>query len=360
MTKTKVFQQTFQDIPLSVPNKSDEQTWSLLIRAVNDHHKVHRIGRPDTSNTLAQVLLTLYNLGDFFDREIDTNGLNNVFQTYFPSLLDGCLGSHVLAITHVAFGMENSLSNMVSEGLAQICTTFLDVGDLLITQPKMNLGCDEVLDMIRCDQRFHGRLSAAFVAGLKALLCSRRDLLKLYMECMHPAHHNNLDAKSEAKELVILASRLIQVPTLRRPSLDTPPASPPLNGVTKCAQSSNCHLGGALLSSALAIERILPHLKAPDDIAKLLNLQRLSTICTFIIQGKPALQYTYQIPQKTWEDCRQSILESDDTRTAIIFNDLDAAQKLSSDDTSHYLCIANMLSDAANYSIGWRKNLFQL
>lgn len=63
MTTTKILQQTFQDIPLTAPNKSDEQTWSLLIRAVNDHHKVHRIGRPDSSNTLAQVLLSLYNLG---------------------------------------------------------------------------------------------------------------------------------------------------------------------------------------------------------------------------------------------------------------------------------------------------------
>jgi hypothetical protein len=316
---------------------------------------------------------------DFFDGEIDTNGLDNVFQTYFPSLLDGCLGSHVLAITHLAFGMENSLSKMVSEGLAQICTTFLDVGELLVTKPKMDLCCDEVLEMIRCDQRFDGRLSSVFVTSLKALLCSRRDLLKLYMECMHPARklmtmkpetwkkkelivnslvdHNNLDAKIEAKQLVILASRLIQVPTLRRPSVTTPPPSPPLNGVTKCAQSSNCHLGGALLSSALAVERILPHLNSPDDIRKLLNLQRLSTICTYIIQGKPELQYTFQIPQRTWEDCRQAILESDDTRTAIIFNDLDAAKKLSTDDTTHYLCIANMLSDAAKYSISWRKTV---
>jgi hypothetical protein len=63
MTKTTVFQQTFQDISLPASNKSDEHPWSLLIRAVNDHHKVHRIGRPETSSTLAQALLSLYNLG---------------------------------------------------------------------------------------------------------------------------------------------------------------------------------------------------------------------------------------------------------------------------------------------------------
>lgn len=69
MTKTKPIpmllkqQQSFH----VVGKRSD--AWGLVLRAVTDHHKVHRIGRQDSNFTLAQVLLSLYDMGGM------TNGL---------------------------------------------------------------------------------------------------------------------------------------------------------------------------------------------------------------------------------------------------------------------------------------------
>jgi hypothetical protein len=37
--------------------------WDLVIRAVTDHHKIHRIVRQDSHYTLAQALLSLYDVG---------------------------------------------------------------------------------------------------------------------------------------------------------------------------------------------------------------------------------------------------------------------------------------------------------
>jgi hypothetical protein len=63
MTKTKPIpmllkqQQSFH----VVGKRSD--AWGLVFRAVTDHHKVHRIGRQDSNFTLAQALLSLYDMG---------------------------------------------------------------------------------------------------------------------------------------------------------------------------------------------------------------------------------------------------------------------------------------------------------
>lgn len=121
---------------------------------------------------------------DFFDREIALRGVEAAFDLYFPYLLDGCIGSHALGITHIAFGMEHSLPTVVSEGMSHICTTYLDVSDVLSVHSTTDVDYIEVLDMIRCDQRFDGRLSSSFVSNVKLLLNSRRDLLKTYMKCM--------------------------------------------------------------------------------------------------------------------------------------------------------------------------------
>jgi hypothetical protein len=121
---------------------------------------------------------------DFFDRELDVRGLEDVIDMYFPFLLDGCLGSHANAIVHISLGLENSLPTMISEGLAHICTTYLDVGDILNVRSNTGMDCQEVLDMIHCDQRFDGRLSMHFVNNVKLLFNGRRDLLHTYMKCI--------------------------------------------------------------------------------------------------------------------------------------------------------------------------------
>lgn len=122
---------------------------------------------------------------EFFDRELASRGVEGVFDVYFSSLLDGCLGSHSIAMAHIAFGLENSLPTMISEGMAHICTTYLNTSDILSVQSSSTgMKCDEVLDMIYYDQRFDGRLSLHFVNNVKLLLNSRRDLLCTYMNYM--------------------------------------------------------------------------------------------------------------------------------------------------------------------------------
>lgn len=62
MTKTRSSTNTLQKLSFQQPNKTSE-SWSLLVRAVIDHHKVHRIGRQDSNYTLAHALLSFYDLG---------------------------------------------------------------------------------------------------------------------------------------------------------------------------------------------------------------------------------------------------------------------------------------------------------
>lgn len=62
MTKTSLNQKTLQPLSIQQPQSTTE-SWSLLLRAVIDHHTVHRIERQESNCSLAQALLSLYDLG---------------------------------------------------------------------------------------------------------------------------------------------------------------------------------------------------------------------------------------------------------------------------------------------------------
>ncbi|KAH8556173.1 hypothetical protein BGW37DRAFT_471366 [Umbelopsis sp. PMI_123] len=393
MTKTKSFpmlhkqHHSFQ----LIGKRSD--AWDLVIRAVTDHHKIHRIVRQDSHYTLAQALLSLYDVGadigkinstyhvmaadleptasvghtnihadnwkeclgktemyrgfiDFFDRELDVRGLEDVIDMYFPFLLDGCLGSHANAIVHISLGLENSLPTMISEGLAYICTTYLDVGDILNVRSNTGMDCQEVLDMIHCDQRFDGRLSMHFVNNVKLLFNGRRDLLHTYMKCIQTKSKTISDAQKDIQQLIHLAILLIQTPAkIKYPY--SPPRSPTSSDITNTFQSTDWVLGGALLSSAIAVNRIIPYLKSIEHVEKLLSFQRLSTICTYIIQGRPPIQSTYVEPTKSLDECKSDILRSGNIQAEIILCDLEYANSLNIIDNVVLLSVVNSLSDGA-------------
>lgn len=62
MTKTSSTLTTLQPLSIQQPQSTTE-SWSLLLRAVIDHHTVHRIERQESNCSLAQALLSLYDLG---------------------------------------------------------------------------------------------------------------------------------------------------------------------------------------------------------------------------------------------------------------------------------------------------------
>ncbi|KAI8577740.1 hypothetical protein K450DRAFT_250601 [Umbelopsis ramanniana AG] len=392
MTKTKPFpmllkqQQSFH----IVGKRSD--AWSLVLRAVTDHHKVHRIGRQDSNYTLAQALLSLYDMGadigkinstyhimaadleptasisqgsinaenwrayigktemyrgfvEFFDRELASRGVESVFEVYFPSLLDGCLGSHSVSLAHIAFGLENSLPNMISEGMAHICTTYLDTSDILSVQSTTGMKCDEVLDMIHYDQRFDGRLSLHFVNNVKLLLNSRRDLLRTYMNYMQTTPKTIAEAQAENQELVHLAILLMHTPANTTTFSQSPPRSPTNSDMTISFQSTHSVMSGSLLSSAIAVNRIIPYVNSIELVQRLLSFQRLSTICTYIIQGRTPIQSSYAEPTKTLEECKYAILRSGNIQAGITLCDLDYANSLNIIDSGCFLSTVNLLSD---------------
>lgn len=309
---------------------------------------------------------------EFFDRELASRGVEGVFDVYFPSLLDGCLGSHSIAMAHIAFGLENSLPTMISEGMAHICTTYLDTSDILSVQSSSTgMKCDEVLDMIYYDQRFDGRLSLHYVNNVKLLLNSRRDLLRTYMKYMqttrklkkqnysygqcryitrnpHSQHNtakNVSDAQSEIQELIQLAILLIQTPANTVTFSQSPPRSPTHSDMTTTFQSSHSFMSGSLLSSAIAVSRIIPYLDSNELLQKILSFQRLSTICTYIIQGRTPIQFSYAEPTKSLDQCKYAILKSGDIQAGITLCDLDYAKNSKIIDSACFLSMVNLLSD---------------
>jgi Questin oxidase-like len=304
----------------------------------------------------------------FFDRELTTRGVEGVFEVYFPSLLDGCLGSHSIAMAHIAFGLENSLPTMISEGMAHVCTTYLDTSDILSVPSSNGMKCDEVLDMIHYDQRFDGRLSLHFVNNVKLLLNSRRDLLRTYMNYMQTTRkslkillnnenkmHRILtlnktvktisDAQAEIQELIKLAILLLHTPANTTTYSQSPPRSPTNSDMITSFQSTHSVMSGSLLSSAIAVNRIIPYVNSLELVQRMLSFQRLSTICTYIIQGRTPIQSRFAEPTKSLEECKYAILKSGNIQAGITLCDLDYANSLNIVDNAYFLSMVNLLSD---------------
>lgn len=146
------------------------------------------------------------------------------------------------------------------------------------------------------------------------------------------------------EELILLATQLIRPPV--KVSFNSPPTSPTRSDSTNGSKSNNYLLGGFSLSSALAVDHIIPFMHSAEQIKKLVNFQRLLTTCTYLIQGRPPLQYACPKPTRTWEDCNDVVLRSNNMQAAIILRDLRIASKRYTIDSTRYLHVASMLSDA--------------
>ncbi|KAI8885882.1 hypothetical protein K501DRAFT_214813 [Backusella circina FSU 941] len=249
----------------------------------------------------------------FYDDELSRLGLEKTLETYFYPIQTS-IGSQLQPIVHLAFGIENGLSEVITQALAYYSSSFIDASSIVDLPTSennnnvfstMNTAADTLIfDMIGSDQRFDGKIEGnnTFHSAVKLLLKSKFDLLKTYM---------------------IEWSKLSMTPTQRLDALLLTAAKL----IKYASREDGTHhtdldwflAGGQLIESALAIKKLI----RPEHLEHWCNLQFLSTLCTFIVQGRPITTaatatsaHTIMAPL-TWEKCIALILESSDPKAIL-------------------------------------------
>lgn len=295
---------------------------------------------------------------DFFDKQLETHGLEGVVEQYlYNSVLLYSVGSQLQPLVHLAFGIEQRLPLVVTQGLAYLASTFLDVSELTTIHNDDNnddtnatFWNDEQLlfDLVGADRRFGGKIdgSNTFHSAVKVLLKSKSDLLKTYIfEWTKRNRHQTLQQRLD--ELVAMSVRLITYSSHQQ-------------------RVGSIELdwflgGGQLLSSALAIQTLINHAPSHANIMMpLVNLQFLATLCTYIVQGRPRDMGASTFSTSfTWEQCVANIVESADPKAILTLQALKKAQDQHPADTHLYLQTANFLAHFAQNGtwvkggIGW-------
>ncbi|KAI9246055.1 hypothetical protein BDA99DRAFT_543403 [Phascolomyces articulosus] len=367
---------------------------SLLDQLIQDHHAIYHMEHRDQPNLLARTLVALHELGadqdqlingyykvypdlvpllqtsveqrvltddswqeylgdltyyrtylSFFQQKIEEFGIDQAIQSYFfDGPLSKSIGSQLQPVVHMVFGIEYDMPDVVTQGLAYLATTFVNVEPLINQvvsseyQYPMNTTYIEyenlLFDMVAADPRFDGRMDGTntFHSALKVLIKSQHTLLKTYM--------NMMTVTPTQQDLVTLATRLIPC--------------------TKQAHRLDWFLGGGqLLASALAIQYLGQRYNNINDEnhKKLARLQFLVTLCTYIVQGRPSPSPHHHslIPQEDWTSCASTIIASGDPKSILIMQSLVKAHRLYGDDEG-YLDIANFIADFVNAEGGaWCK-----
>ncbi|KAI9256465.1 hypothetical protein BDA99DRAFT_516452 [Phascolomyces articulosus] len=306
----------------------------------------------------------------FFDDQLEQLGMDKLLEQYFySSILQHSMGSQLQPLVHLAFGIEQRLPLVVTQGLAYLASTFLDASDLceLSSQeqqqqrPVTTTTHDELLfDLVGADQRFGGKIdgSNTFHSSVKVLLKSKGDLLKTYMAVWHnitsssqqqqqqqQQQQSSSSSSSLVDQLVIMATRLITHS----------------NHINQGQIELDWFLGGGqLLSSALAIQTLIDHCPPTLTVeSSLVNLQFLATLCTYIVQGRPPRAHYANSPiehstsssiptsltlRLDWSDCVDAIVKSGDPKAILTMHSLKRASHCFDDDYL-YLHTANFLVD---------------
>ncbi|ORY00471.1 hypothetical protein K493DRAFT_335313 [Basidiobolus meristosporus CBS 931.73] len=211
----------------------------------------------------------------FFDQRIRLFGLLETFQKYGSILIPGLLGNSLHPLVHLGFGVEFEHPSVTSEGLAYAAMTYLSYGELIdeaSTPFNQNLGCRQILEMIRTDKRFDGPFEGQFQAKVKILVKSRADLLKSYVDAW-VSRGQDINIEEKLRELTRTVTQIY--------------ASECLKG------KSNIFLGH-ILTSSNAVKSLMPHLSTVDR-TRLFRVYWLAVISHYIIQGRPhihILQHT--------------------------------------------------------------------
>jgi hypothetical protein len=250
----------------------------------------------------------------FFDNELSRLGLEKTLETYFYSIQTS-IGSQLQPIVHLAFGIENGLSQVITQALAYYVTSFIDASSLLdldtndnnnnASSPMPTAADRLIFDMIGADQRFDGKIEGnnTFHSAVKLLLKSKSDLLQTYM--------------MEWSKLPLTPSQRLDALLLTAAKL----------GKYASREDGTHHTdldwflaGGQLIESVLAIKKLI----RPEHLEHWCHLQFLSTLCTFIVQGRPittaaaaSYAHTTTMTPLTWEKCIALILESSDPKAIL-------------------------------------------
>ena len=266
----------------------------------------------------------------FFQHKVEQHGVEKVVQQYFcSSPLLTSIGSQLQPIVHMAFGLEYDMPEVVVQGLAYLATSFVNVESLLEEGDAYSDNSSILFDMVAADPRFAGRMDGTntFHSAVKVLIKSQQSLLGMYMRMV----------KSRLQDLVILAAELIPC--------------------TQQAHRLDWFLGGGqLLASALAIHFLVqqPYV---DEVAakKLVQLQFLATMSTFVVQGRPSRPPNHQKLCNNWDSCAAAIVASADPKSILIMQSLSKAQQYFGDEEDRFLEIANFIAGFVQADGAWCK-----
>lgn len=216
----------------------------------------------------------------FFDKELQNLGVEETLKKYFYSI-EYSIGSQLQPIVQLAFGIEQNLPDIISQSLAYYAASYLDVSNILeycgskqsaqSQSPDHTLVNKILFDLVYTDPRFAGKIEGrenTLQSSVKVLLKSQSELLKMYM-CMWSSSYT-YSASERLDMLIYTALTLIKVAS--RQSNDK-------------IEMDWFLAGGQLLESALAIKKTMAH--DETHLNNWVHIQFLSTLCTFVVQGRP-------------------------------------------------------------------------
>ncbi|KAL0078550.1 hypothetical protein J3Q64DRAFT_1824689 [Phycomyces blakesleeanus] len=343
---------------------------------------------------------------DFFDKQVTLNGLETVLETYFyTSVLHQSIGSQLQPLVHIAFGLEQNLSPVVVQGLAYLASTFWDVGDFLdaaetaaaaeaaeaeaekikaagvaARSPQQERPLDPeglLLDLVLSDQRFDGKIEGTntFGSAVRLLLKSKSDLLGTYVtewatagqqlkaeDCSTDDDNDNKgnNGSGSGKRLSSLTRLAVR---LMATSARNTSGTIEMDGF----------LGGQLLESALAIQTLANHRLGAQDHSlffnRLINLQFLAMLCTYIVQGRPRISNIINTINSSgslvsdrqlslssllgWKECMNIVVQSDDSKAILAIRSLATARDRLGHD-SKCLETANLIAKFVQQGSGCR------
>lgn len=347
------------------PIKSQGWTWSpfaslqkstkAIGKNISEPHRKYTyfVVPPFRTRTADFILFIFYSLYIdyliFFDEQLSLLGLKETLNTYFYSIPTS-IGSQLQPLVQLAFGIEHELYPIITQALAYYASSYLDVSNILsycqaYTTPSTatttnNTVVDTILfDLIRSDQRFDGKIEGnnTFQSSVKLLLKSKSDLIKTYMTAWSSAT-TCLDLNQRLDALIHTATLLSSSSSSRNHDLDWFLA------------------GGQLIDSALAIKKLI-RTGEEDNDADLVHLLFLSTLCTFVVQGRPAISTNTTTTELDWETCIHTVIESSDPKSILALASIHKVAALPQhiDEPSLYLGIANTLAQFVLQDGTWIK-----
>ncbi|KAI7889807.1 uncharacterized protein EV154DRAFT_270223 [Mucor mucedo] len=366
---------------------------SLLLDIVQENHLLYHMEKRDRPNNMIRILVELHQLGAsqeqltlaygkarqdaqpirisnridqtnweeflgnwslygdylvFFDNQLSILGLEETLNRYFYSIPKS-LGSQLQPLVQLAFGIEHDLPLIITQALAYYATSYLDVGSILdycqhqTNTSKSTCTANTILfDYISSDQRFDGKMEGnnTFHSAVKLLIKSKSDLIKTYMHTWSTSSPGDMTEQLES--LLETATRLTQHAS-RQPQENV-------------IDLDWFMAGGQMMDAVFAVKRLI---RSEND-QDLVDLLFLSMLCTFVVQGRPALVVHKQTTGfMKWEDCISTIVQSAEPKSILA---LASIVKASHYNPTPYLSIANTLAQFVlmdgtwvKGGIGWSK-----